>query len=169
MMSFKKIIKISKKLFHLEQCKTYNILKHLSEKYLIKIIPPVLVFLSSGVLLLLSLHCLEDFAEEGSKFANSVGYCKVTSMHTDKSYTCATILIFIHWKKKCTKATFSTKTKKILYDLYTNDNNTKKITTPHNNCKLMYNIIRISVLQDSKNNYFYIIIWAIIIISEEYK
>lgn len=36
MMSFKKIIKISKKLFHLEQCKTYNILKHLSEKYLIK-------------------------------------------------------------------------------------------------------------------------------------
>lgn len=31
MMSFKEIIKISKKLFHLEQCKTYNILKHLND------------------------------------------------------------------------------------------------------------------------------------------
>lgn len=61
-----------------------------------KVIPPVSVSLSSDVLLLLSLHCLEDSAEGGSNFANSVGYCKVTSMHTDKSYTCATVLMFIH-------------------------------------------------------------------------
>lgn len=68
-----------------------------------KSIPPVLISPSNDVPLLLSLHCLGGSAEEGSNFASSVGYCKVTSMHTNKSYTCAKILMFICYKKEIQK------------------------------------------------------------------
>lgn len=47
-------------------------------------IPLVLIVLSNDVPLSPSSHCWEHSGQEGSKFASSVGYWKVTSMHTDE-------------------------------------------------------------------------------------